>query len=73
MKVKFMLFADLHVDMMHDGVMRAQVIAEAAVRHRADSLIFQETAPDLVALASVLFLFSLLSHASSCLLSRTGT
>lgn len=36
MNIKFLLFADLHVDMMHDGVMRAQVIAEAAVRHRAD-------------------------------------
>lgn len=36
MKVKFLLFADLHVDMMHDGAARAQGIFQAAKAQGAE-------------------------------------
>ena len=37
--VKFLVFADLHVDIMHDAVARVQVILEAAKAHNVDFLL----------------------------------
>ncbi len=39
MKTKFLVYADLHVDIMHDGAARMQVILEEAKKQRAEYLI----------------------------------
>ena len=39
MTVKFLVFADLHVDIMHDAVARMQIILEEAKRQHAEFMI----------------------------------
>ena len=39
MKTKFLIFTDLHVDIMHDAVARMEIILRAAKKHQVDFLL----------------------------------
>lgn len=39
MHSRFLIFTDLHVDMMHDAAIRAEVISRAAKRHQVDFVV----------------------------------